>query len=171
MGRRLPWLYLNLGTTILAALVISLFESTIARVATLAVFLPVVAGQGGIGGIQTLTLVVRSMALGELSGRRGVRLLAREVVLGLFHGLLLGTVVGLVAYAWKGNPTLGGVLAVAMTGNMLVAGLAGAGVPLVLRRLRMDPALSSAVFVTTFTDVLGFLMFLGLAAALISFIG
>ena len=167
---RLPWLYVNLVTTLLAALVISLFESTIDQVVVLAVFLPVVAGQGGIGGTQTLTLVVRGMALGELLGRRGLRLLGRELLLGLLHGLLLGVGVGALAYAWKGSPMLGVVLGLAMLGNMLVGGLAGAGIPLVLRWLRMDPAVASAVIVTTFTDILGFLMFLGLATLLLRFL-
>ena len=164
---RLPWLYVNLATAFLAGLVISFFESTIARVAALAVFLPIVAGQGGIAGTQTLTLVVRSMALGELSSTSGLRLVGRELLLGGLHGLLLAAVVGAVAYAWKGTPTLGLVVGAAMLGNMVVAGLAGSGVPLLLRRLKMDPAVSSAIFVTTFTDVLGFLLFLGLAAIMI----
>ena len=149
---------------------VSLFEETIKQVVALAVFLPVVAGQGGIGGTQTVTLVVRSMALGELPGGLGRRLLVREVVLGVIHGALLGIVVGFMAYAWKGNYMMGIVLGIAMLGNMVVAAIAGAGVPLLLRRLRMDPAVSSAVFVTTFTDVIGFLMFLGLAASLINFL-
>ena len=161
---RLPWLYINLATAFLAAVVVSLFESTISRVVALAVFLPVVASQGGIGGTQTVTLVVRSMALGELPRRLGLRLLIRELALGSIHGVALGVVVGLVAYLWKGNFTLGLILGVAMLGNMLVAGMAGAGVPLLLRHLRMDPAVSSAVFVTTFTDVIGFVLFLGMAA-------
>ncbi len=164
---RLPWLYINLATAFLAGLVISFFETTIARVAALAIFLPIVAGQGGIAGTQTLTLVVRSMALGELDHTRGLRLVGRELLLGLLHGLLLAAVVGAAAYAWKGTPVLGAVVGAAMLGNMVVAGLAGSGVPLLLRRLKMDPAVSSAIFVTTFTDVLGFLMFLGLAALLI----
>ena len=161
---RLPWLYINLATAFLAAVMVSLFETTITRVVALAVFLPVVASQGGIGGTQTVTLVVRSMALGEAPRRLGLRLLARELALGLIHGVALGIVVGIVAYLWKGNVTLGLVLGLAMLGNMLVAGMFGAGVPLLLRQLRMDPAVSSAVFVTTFTDVIGFVLFLGLAA-------
>ena len=161
---RLPWLYINLATAFLAAVMVSLFETTITRVVALAVFLPVVASQGGIGGTQTVTLVVRSMALGEVPRRLGFRLLAREVALGLIHGVALGVVVGVVAYLWKGNVTLGLVLGLAMLGNMLVAGMFGAGVPLLLRQLRMDPAVSSAVFVTTFTDVIGFVLFLGMAA-------
>ncbi len=168
LRRRLPWLYINLATVLLAALMISFFESTIAKVVALSVFLPVVAGQGGIGGTQTVTLVVRSMALGEVPRNLGLRLLVREVSLGLINGALLGLAVGLVAYWWKGNATLGLVLGLAMLGNMLVAGLTGAGVPLLLRRLHLDPAVSSAVFVTTFTDIAGFLMFLGLAAAFIN---
>ena len=167
---RLPWLYVNLGTAFLAALVIALFESTIAKVVALAVFLPIVPGQGGMGGIQTLTLVVRSMALGQLPGRRGFRLLARELLLGTVHGLLLGLVVGAAAYLWKGNLMLGVILGLAMMGNMLIAGLTGAGVPLLLRRLGLDPAVSSAVFITTVTDVLGLLLFLGLATILIGFL-
>ena len=91
----------------------------------------------------------------------------RELVLGLIHGILLGITAGVLALVWKGNPTLGLVLGIAMVGNMVVAGLTGAGVPLMLRKLRMDPAVSSAVFVTTVTDVLGFLLFLGLASALV----
>jgi magnesium transporter len=170
LRNRLPWLYMNLATAFLAALVISFFESTIARVAALAAFLPVVAGEGGIGGTQTVTIVVRSMALGEVPARVGLRLLARELSLGLINGVLLGVVVGIIAFAWKGNPFLGAVLGLAMAGNMLVAALAGAGVPLLLRRLHLDPAVSSAVFVTTFTDVLGFLLFLGLAAVFIEFL-
>ena len=168
--RRLLWLYINLGTVLLAAAMISLFESFIIRVVALAVFLPVVAGQGGIGGTQTVTLVVRSMALGEVPGGLGRRLLAREVALGVINGALLGVVAGLITYAWKGNLMMGLVLGTAMMGNMVVAGLFGAGVPLLLRRVGMDPAVSSAVFVTTFTDVIGFLLFLGLAAALIDFL-
>ena len=167
---RLPWLYLNLGTTILAALVINLFESTIEKVIALAVFLPVIAGQGGIGGTQTLTLVIRGMTLGQVPQRRGVRLLARELLLGLIHGILLGVVIGLVVFIWKGNPMLGVVLGVAMVGNMFVAGLAGAATPLVLRLFGLDPALGSAVIVTTITDVVGFSLFLGIAAALVSFL-
>ena len=168
MRRRLPWLYLNLGTAVLAAAVVSLFESTIEKLVVLAVFLPVIAGQGGIGGAQTLTLVIRSMALGELPARRAFRLLVREAGLGILHGALLGVAVGLVAWAWKGNFMLGVVLCLAMVGNMIVAGLAGAATPIALRALRLDPALGAAVIVTTITDIVGFVLFLGIAAALLS---
>ena len=168
--RRLPWLYLNLGTAFLAALVISLFEPTIARAVVVVVFLPVVMGQGGIGGVQTVTLVVRSMTLGEIGERRGLRLLGRELVLGLAQGVLLGVVVGLVAYLWKDSWYLGLIMGAAIVGNMLVGGFTGAAVPLALRRLRVDPALASAVFVTTATDVMGVVLALGLAALLIGYL-
>ena len=121
----------------------------------------------GIGGTQTVTLVGRSMALGEVPRRLGLRLLVRELSLGTIYGIALGLVVGIMAYLWKGNFTLGLVLGIAMLGNMLVAGMFGAGVPILLRQIRMDPAVSSAVFVTTFTDIIGFVLFLGLAAAFV----
>ncbi len=164
---RLPWLTLNLLTTFAAAGVISLFESTIERLAVLAVFLPIVAGQGGIAGTQTLTLVVRGIALGELTGRNARRMLLRESLLGGLHGLYLALLVGLVGFVWVGKPILALVLGLAMLGNMLVAGIVGAGVPLLLRALRQDPAVSSAVVVTTATDIAGFFLFLGFASLVI----
>ena len=166
--RRLPWLLLNLATVILAALVISLFESTISQVVVLAMFLPVVAGQAGIGGTQTITLVIRGIATGDLPERRALGLLGREFVLGVIHGVLVGTVIGLLTFGWKGNGMLGVVVGVAVGVNMMVAGLMGAATPLVLRRVGMDPALGSAVIVTTIADVVGFLIFLGIASALVS---
>ena len=168
---RLPWLVVNLGTVLAAAAVVNLFESTIAAIAMLAVFLPVVAGQGGIAGTQTVTLVVRGLALGDVPHDAGFRLLARELILGLFHGLALALVAGLLGWAWKGSMGLGLAVAIAMVGNLLVAALAGAGMPLLLRRLGIDPAVSSAVFVTTFTDVFGFLIFLAAGGFLVRALG
>ena len=167
---RLPWLTVNLGTTFLAAATIALFESTLTQVVVLAAFLPVVAGQGGIGGTQTLTLIVRAIALGELVGITAQRLLVREAVLGVIHGVWLGVLVAVIAILWKQNAGLGLVLGLAMLGNMLIAGSVGAAVPLFLRRMGLDPAVASAVVVTTFTDVFGFLLFLGIASASISMI-
>ncbi len=164
---RLPWLGVNLATAFLAALAIGLFETTIGKVVALAVLLPLVTSQGGMGGIQTLTLAVRSMALGELPSTQGMKLVLRELILGTAHGLLFGLLVGIVAYAWKGDYMLGVVLAVAMLGNMVIAGLTGAGVPLLLRKAGLDPAVSSAVFITTFTDIMGILLFLGIATVVI----
>ncbi len=165
---RLPWLTINLATTFLAAATISLFESTLAQLVVLAAFLPVVAGQGGIGGTQTLTLIVRAIALGELVGMQAKRLLVREGILGLIHGIWLGLLVAAIAVIWQGNYGLALVLGFAMLGNMIIAGTVGAGVPLLMRRVGIDPAVASAVVVTTFTDVFGFLLFLGIAQAAIS---
>ncbi|MDE2745120.1 MAG: magnesium transporter [Chloroflexota bacterium] len=165
---RLPWLTINLATTFLAAATISLFESTLTQLVVLAAFLPVVAGQGGIGGTQTLTLIVRAIALGELVGIRAKRLLVREATLGVIHGIWLGLLVAAIAIIWQGNYGLALVLGIAMMGNMLIAGTVGAGVPLLMRRVGIDPAVASAVVVTTFTDVFGFLLFLGIAQAAIS---
>ena len=167
---RLPWLTINLGTTFLAAATVALFESTLTQVVVLAAFLPVVAGQGGIGGTQTLTLIVRAIALGELVGVGARRLLIREAALGLLHGIWLGVLVAVVAILWKQNLGLGLVLGLSMLGNMLLAGAVGAAVPLFLRRVGLDPAVASAVVVTTFTDVFGFLLFLGIATVSINLI-
>ena len=167
---RLPWLTLNLGTTFLAAAMIALFESTLAKMVVLAAFLPVVAGQGGIGGTQTLTLIVRAMALGHLVGIDAWRLLTREAALGLVHGIWLGILVAVIAIVWQGNIGLALVLGLAMLGNMIIAGTVGAAVPLFLRRMGVDPAVASAIVVTTFTDVFGFLLYLGIASAMISLI-
>lgn len=165
---RLPWLFIYTATAFLSALAVGLFETTIAKVVALAVFLNLVPGHGGQGGVQTVTLVVRGMALGQLPNSLALRLLAKEVSIAIIHGLLLGAAVGVVAYVWKGNVTLGLVLGGAMVGNMVVGALAGAGVPLVLRWMKLDPAVSSAVFVTTFTDFLGVIFFLGLATLLVN---
>ena len=167
---RLPWLTVNLATTFLAAATIALFESTLAQVVVLAAFLPVVAGQGGIGGTQTLTLIVRAIALGELVGVTARRLLIREALLGLLHGIWLGVLVAVIAMLWKDNLGLSLVLGLAMLGNMVIAGSVGAAVPLFLRRVGVDPAVASAVVVTTFTDVFGFLLFLGIARVAIDLI-
>ena len=167
---RLPWLVVNLGTAVLAGFVITLFQSTMGQVVALAAFLPVIAGQGGIAGTQTLTLIIRSIALGEVSPANARQLLLKELGLGLVHGLGLGLVVGLIAFIWKGSEFLALVVGIAMMANLVVAGISGVVVPLGLRALRIDPALSSAVAVTTLTDVLGFLVYLGLATAAIGLI-
>lgn len=161
---RFPWLLLNLATVLLAATVINIFESTIASAAFLAVFLPMVASQGGIAGTQTLTLVTRSIALGDLAWSNARRPLFKELGLGLINGVVFGFVAGALAWAWKGNEELGLVVLVAMTTNLLVAALAGYLTPLALRAARLDPAVGAAVVVTTFTDVAGFALLLGLAA-------
>jgi magnesium transporter len=167
---RLPWMVVNLGTAFLASWVVGLFESSIRAVSVLAVFMPIVAGMGGNGGTQTLTVVTRGIALGELEADAAVRAMLREVLIGLAIGLVTGLLTALGAYFWRGSVTLGLVLLLAMITNMVVAGLSGAAVPLVLRALRQDPALGSGVVVTTFTDVFGFLSFLGLATLLLRYL-
>ncbi|MBI3943395.1 MAG: magnesium transporter [Chloroflexi bacterium] len=169
--RRLPWLYVNLATAFLAAWVVSLFEGTIQRAAVLAVFQSIVAGQGGNAGTQTLTVIVRGLALGEIELRDAWRALLREFALGVINGLAIGIAVGLIAYIWKGNIFIGLVLGLAMVGNMVAAALSGVIVPLGLKIFRVDPALASAVFVTTVTDVCGFFFFLGLATIFLNYLG
>jgi len=163
--RRLPWLLINLGTAIFAAWVISIFEGTLQKLALLAVFQSVVAGMGGNAGTQALVIFVRALALGQVQPRSAVRAVAREVAVGMINGVAVGVAAGFITYLWKGQPYLGLLIGIALFGNMLIAGVAGALVPLTLRALRMDPALASAVFVTTVTDAVGFALFLGLATA------
>jgi magnesium transporter len=165
---RLPWLYINMGTALLASGVVAFFENTIAAVAALAVFMPIVAGQGGNAGNQTMTIVVRSLALGEIEVSEAWKVLRHELLLGLLHGIVLGASIALVAWLWRGNPALGLVVGLSMLCNFIVAAIAGVLVPTTLRRLNVDPALGSSIFVTTATDTLGFAAFLGLATLLLS---
>jgi magnesium transporter len=165
---RLPWLLINLATAFLAAWVVSQFQETIGKYVVLAVFMPIVAGMGGNAGTQTLTVIVRGIALGEMDLRRSGTVLARQTSVGLLNGLATGVVLGICALVWERNPVLAGILAFAETVNLTVAGFFGAAVPLVLKRLQLDPALGSSIFVTTATDVGGFLSFLGTATLLLS---
>lgn len=167
--KRLPWLIVNLGTALLAATVVAMYEPTIARFSFLAVFLPVVAGMGGNSGTQTLTIMVRSLALGEVSWKSGKTILLKEIAVGINNGIVTGIIAGIVAYLWKGNYMLGLVLGGAMAINVVVGGIVGTVVPLVLKKLNVDPAIASSIFVTTFTDAVGFLSFLGLATMLLQY--
>jgi magnesium transporter len=164
LARRLPWLCINLATAFLAGAVVGVFEETIAAWSALAIFLPIIAGQGGNAGMQTLTVIIRDMALGQLSAGDGRRALLKELLLGLVNGLAIGLIVALAGYYWKGSPVLGLVVGLAMLLNMLAAALSGVLVPYTLRAARIDPALASSILVTTVTDVAGFFFFLGLAA-------
>ncbi len=168
--KRLPWMGFNLLTAMLAAFVVGLFEGTIEEAVALAIFMPVVAGMGGNGGIQTVTVMVRGIALGELAFSTTWRVVLKEVTVGIVMGAIIGTLVAFIAYLWKGNPMLGLVLALAMMINLFVASLAGTLIPLVLKQLNLDPALGSGVVVTTFTDVFGFLSFLGLATIFLRYL-
>jgi magnesium transporter len=170
LRRRLPWLYINLGTAFLAAWVVSLFEETIAQVAILAAMQSIVAGQGGNAATQRVTIIVRSLALGEAELKDAWRVLTKEALVGLFQGLAVAVVVGAGVAIWQNSPALGFVIGAAMMGNLVVAGIAGAGVPFALKAVKIDPALASPVIVTTFTDVCGFAFSLGLATLLINYL-
>ena len=170
LPKRLQWLCINLITAFAAGAVVGAFESTIAKWTALAIFLPIVAGQGGNAGIQTLTVIIREMALGELDRGDGWRALVKEVILGVLNGLAIGLLVGAVGYLWKGDMVLGVIVAVAMLLNMVAAALAGVMIPFTLRALKIDPALASGILLTTVTDVAGFFFFLGLAATAMHFL-
>ena len=163
LRKRLPWLGINLLTAFLAAAVVGLFEGTIDLFPVLAVFMPIVAGMGGNAGTQTLTVVVRGIALGELTWGNSRKALLKEVAVGLGNGIVLGATAAVVVWLVRGSPTLGLVLGMAMIINMFVAAAAGTLVPLGLRAANVDPALASSVFITTMTDMFGFFSFLGLA--------
>jgi len=164
---RLPWLVVNLGTAMLSAVVLSLFEETIAQLAVLAVFFPIVAGVSGSAGTQTLTVTVRGLALGEVSPKDGYRALAREVLIGLANGVVLGMLIALIALAWKGSPILGLVIGLSTFLNLIAAGFAGVVVPMGMSIIKLDPALASPVLVSTLTDTLGYLIYLTIATALL----
>jgi len=166
--RRIPWLAINLLAAFAAAAMVAAFEDTIAKAAALAVFMPVVAGQGGNSGIQSITIVVRGLALGEIQPEDARWVLAKEGAIGLVKGLAFGLLIGVIAWAWQGEPAWGLVVGVALLLNMLMAGFLGAVIPLTLRALKLDPAIASGIFLTAFTDVLGFLFLLGLGTLLIS---
>ncbi len=170
LRKRLPWLLTNLATAFLAASVVKLFEGTIGQVVALAVFMPVVAGMGGNAATQTLTVIVRGIALGELTWSNTRRALLKEALVGLGNGVALGLVAAGIAWLLQGDPVLGGILALAMVINMCVAAIAGTLIPLTLRALKVDPALASSVFITTLTDVFGFFSFLGLGTLFLRYL-
>ena len=162
--RRAIWLGLNLLTAFVASAVIGQFQDTIEKVVALAVLMPIVASMGGIAGTQTLTVLIRGMAMGHVNHRNQLWLVGREASVGAINGLLWALVVAIAASLWFNDPMLGVVIAAAMAINLVTAGVVGAVLPLVLDRLGIDPALAGGVVLTTVTDVVGFLSFLGLAA-------
>jgi magnesium transporter len=162
--RRVFWLALNLATAFLAAAVVGFFEATIAKVVALAVLMPIVASMGGIAGSQTLVLIIRGLALGQIEQSNARWLLTREVAVGLLNGLLLAALVGICAGIWFDQWQVGLIICAALLINMLAAALVGVGVPLTLKRLGIDPALAGGVVLTTFTDCIGFASLLGLGA-------
>lgn len=163
-SRRAVWLGINLATALLASWVISLFEATLDQIVALAILMPIVASMGGIAGNQTLTLVIRSMALGQLVQSNTRWLLIKEVTVGALNGILWAIVVATVTYFWFGNLDIGYIIAAAMVINLIVATFCGVTLPLLLKRMGVDPALAGSVLLTTITDVIGFVAFLGLAA-------
>jgi magnesium transporter len=161
---RFWWLFVNLGTAILASAVIGLFGVTIEKMVALAVLMPIVASMGGNAGTQTMTVAVRALATRELTAANVARVVLRETAVGLLNGMAFAVLMGLIAYFWFGSQRLGLVIGTAMVVNLVAAALAGIFIPLGLNRIKFDPAVSSTVFVTTVTDVVGFFSFLGLAS-------
>src|SRR6185295_8867854 len=161
---RLPWTILNLLTATLAASVVGFFEHTLQEIIALVTFMPVVAGVGGNGATQTATVIIRGIALGELEFASAWKAIIKQVSVNIFIALAAGTLIGVAAMLWRGNPYLGLVLAIALILNLgLMAGIAGAVIPLLLKALKFDPALGSGIIVTGLTDAFGFLSFLGLS--------
>ena len=164
---RFSWLFVNLLTAIVASIVIGLFDATIDQIVALAILMPIVASMGGNAGTQTLTVAVRALAMKDLTATNAGRLVGKEILVGFANGLVFALLAGGVTWFWFENPMLGAVIAIAMVVNLLVAGLAGTVIPLVLDRNGIDPAIASSVFLTTITDVVGFFVFLGLAALIL----
>ena len=165
--KRLPWLAINMVTLFIAITVVDAFEAVIAGMVALAVFLPLVSGEGGNAGSQTATVIVRGIALGEVSTRDGSRALFKEVQVAFINGLLIGLGTALVVYFWKGDLRIAAAICLAMILNFLVAATTGVLIPLGLKKMDIDPALASAAFVTGFTDTFGFLFFLGIFSLLV----
>lgn len=161
--RRLPWLFINLATAFLASFTVGLFEDIIVQVVALAAAMPIVTGMGGNAGSQTLAIVIRSIALGEVDSKKNWKLVFKQIILGLINGAAIGIITGIILYFKYDNPYLGLIIFIAMVANLIIAGLFGFLIPLILKKLGVDPALASSIFLTTITDVCGFFIFLGLA--------
>ncbi len=162
---RFSWLLVNLVTAVVASAIIGLFEGSLEQMVALAVLMPIVASMGGNAGTQTLTVAVRALAMKDLTATNATRVIGKELIVGGLNGIIFAVITGGVAWVWFGNLALGAVIAAAMVINMVVAGFAGTTIPLMLERAGIDPAIASSVFLTTVTDVVGFAVFLGLAAA------
>ena len=165
--RRALWLGINLGTAFLAAAVVDLFQTTIDKIVLLAVLMPVVPSMGGVAGTQSLVIITRAMALGQVDKTNATRILKKELAVSLLNGLGWSIVVATFTYLWFGDWRIGGVIAAAMIINLFIAALSGFGIPMLLKRMRIDPAIAGGVVLTTVTDVVGYMTFLGLGAALL----
>lgn len=164
---RFRWLFVNLFTAIIASIVISFFDATIEQIVALAILMPIVSALGGNAGTQALTVAVRALATRDLSQTNALRVIWKETLVGLINGCLLATIIGVITALWFNNPLLGLVIAMAMIINLSVSGLCGASIPIILQRFGVDPAISSSIFLTAVTDIVGFFAFLGLAAILL----
>jgi magnesium transporter len=164
---RLPWLIINLGTAFLASSVVRYFDPTIKLIPSLAAYMTIIAGMGGNAATQALAVTVRRISLYDLTDKQAYRTVLKEFTVGLINGAANGLIVFIFAYFFDGNPMLGLVIFLAMTGNLVIAGITGAGIPLILKRVGIDPAIASSIIITTFTDVFGFLLILGLASKLL----
>jgi magnesium transporter len=164
---RLPWLIINLGTAFLASSVVRYFEPTLAKIAVLSAYMTIIAGMGGNAATQALAVTVRRISLYDLTDNQAYRTVLKEFTVGLINGAVTGLIVFVSAIVFDSNPMLGLVIFLAMTGNLLVAGITGAGIPLILKRVGIDPAIASSIIITTFTDVFGFMLLLGLATKLL----
>ncbi len=163
LRKRLPWLNVNLATAFAAAGVVAVFEDIIHQITALAIFLPVVAGQGGNAGAQTLAVVMRGLVMREISKGKFKGLILKEGILGSLNGIIIGLITAVIAWLWRGNPFLGVVIGLGMIVNMIAAGFAGATIPIAMKKLGIDPAQSSSIILTTITDVVGFFAFLSFA--------
>ncbi|MBB5621126.1 magnesium transporter [Pedobacter cryoconitis] len=164
---RLPWLIINLGTAFLASAVVRHFEPTIAKIAVLSAYMTIIAGMGGNAATQALAVTVRRISLYDLTDNQAYRTVLKEFTVGLINGAVTGLIVFIFALVFDANPLLGLVIFLAMTGNLVIAGVTGAGIPLMLKRVGIDPAIASSIIITTFTDVFGFLLLLGMASKLL----
>ncbi len=170
LKRRLTWLNINLVTAVIASSVVSLFEDTIQRIVVLASLMPIVAGMGGNAGTQAITIVVRHIATGDLTGKNWFLAIRKELIIGIVNGIVLGLVTAVFTYAFKQNLMLSVVIGLAMFINLIIAGIFGSIIPILLKFIKVDPAIASSIFVTTSTDVFGFFCFLGLASLFINFL-
>ena len=166
-ARRALWLGVNLGTAFLAAAVVDLFQTTVDKIVLLAVLMPVVPSMGGVAGTQSLTIITRDIALGQINRDNAIGILRKELMVGMLNGVGWAIVVSMVTLWWFNDWRIGGIIGVAMIINLFVAALAGFSIPLILKRLKVDPALAGGVVLTTVTDVIGYSAFLGLGAALL----
>jgi len=168
--RRLPWLVVNLFMALISAAILSMFETTISQMAALAAFFPLVAGVSGSAGTQTLTVIVRSLALGEIAPKNALKVMLNQFVLSLVNGISVGLIITLIALLWKGSVMLGLIAGIATLVNILSTSITGVAIPLMIQKFKADPALASPIIVTALTDALGYLIYLGLASAMITWL-